>query len=186
MKTPLHEVILRGSAPGWFIDGDILWLLEEIIRSFHSTEQSKGLPLGNLTSQLLANVYLNEFDQFVKHQLKAKKYIRYADDFVVFSRDKQYLEDLLLEMKKFLHCELRLHVHPDKVFIKTIASGVDFLGWVHFPDHRVLRTATKKRMFRNLQVKWEKAEVVQSYLGLLRHGNTRGLEATLTRFLNMV
>lgn len=176
-----HEILL-GILKKRIVDEDMLWLLEEIIRSFHSTE-GKGLPLGNLTSQLLANVYLNEFDQFVKHRLKVRRYIRYADDFVVFSQDKAYLEDILLEMKMFLHWELKLAMHPDKVFIKTIASGVDFLGWVHFPDHRVLRTATKNRMFRNLEAKDWKEAVVQSYLGLLRHGNARGLEERVDTYL---
>lgn len=80
-------------------------------------------------------------------------------------------EDILLQMKCFLLRNLKLQMHPDKVFIKTLASGVDFLGWVHFPDHRVLRTATKRRMFRNVEAKGNKKEVVQSYLGLLKYGN---------------
>jgi retron-type reverse transcriptase len=74
-------------------DQDILNLLSEIIRSFHA-EEGKGLPLGNLTSQLLVNVYMNEFDQFMKHQTKTKYYIRYADDFVIFSDNKEQLKKL--------------------------------------------------------------------------------------------
>ena len=70
------------------VDQDILWLLNQIISSFH-TKQGKGLPLGNLTSQLLVNIYMNEFDQFVKHELKQKYYIRYADDFVLSSHKKK-------------------------------------------------------------------------------------------------
>jgi retron-type reverse transcriptase len=152
-------------------DQNVLWLLSEIIESFHSTKQGVGLPLGNLTSQLLVNIYMNEFDQFVKHTLKVKHSIRYADDFVVFSLDKSYLEDILLQMRGFLLWELKLCMHPNKVSIETLASGVDFLGWVHFPNHRVLRTSTKRRMFRNLEANGEKEHVVQSYLGMLRHGN---------------
>lgn len=71
----------------------------------------------------------------------------------------------------FLREKLKLELHPDKVFIKTLASGVDFLGWVHFPDHRVLRTATKKRMIRRIKETEGKEGVVQSYLGMLGHGN---------------
>lgn len=129
-------------------DQGIIELLSEIVDSFH-TEPGKGLPLGNLTSQLLVNVYMNELDQFMKHRAKAKYYIRYADDFVVFSRDKSELQTILLQVSAFLELRLFLSLHPDKVFIKTVASGVDFLGWKHFPNHRVLRTATKKRAFRN-------------------------------------
>lgn len=140
--------ILRKYIP----DQDILWLLENVIESFN-TEGNKGigLPLGNLTSQLFANVYMNRFDQWVKHKLKSHYYTRYADDFVFLSRDKFRLEAALSQIKTFLQNNLRLSLHPDKVFINTIASGVDFLGWVHSPDHRVLRTKTKQRMFRNIR-----------------------------------
>ena len=121
---------------------------------------------------------MNEFDQYVKHKLKAKYYVRYADDFVLLSHDKTELEQTLRYIEVFLHDRLKLQLHPDKVFIKTFASGIDFLGWVHFSDHRVLRTSSKKRMFRRLQEKkgQEGEEATrQSYLGMLRHGNTRKL-----------
>ncbi len=114
---------------------------------------------------------MNELDQFVKHKLKARYYIRYADDFVILSCDKAWLESILAKISKFLEEGLRLQLHPDKVSITTIASGVDFLGWVHFADHRVLRTATKRRMFKRVSND-PKPESVSSYLGLLRHGNT--------------
>jgi RNA-directed DNA polymerase len=171
--------ILRKYIP----DTDILWLLAEIIHSFHSTRKEVGLPLGNLTSQLLVNVYMNEFDQFVKHRLKAKHYIRYADDFVVLSQDREWLEDILLQMRGFLLWELKLQMHPDKVFIKTLASGVDFLGWVHFFDHRVLRTVTKRRMLKKLSASEVRSETLQSYLGLLKHGNTNKLREKIEGML---
>jgi len=66
--------------------------------------------------------------------------------------------------------------HPHKISITTIASGIDFLGWVHFPDHRVLRTTTKKRVFRGIKEKQGQEETVQLYLGVLSHGNTRKLQ----------
>ena len=74
-------------------------LVRNIINSFNSGTAGKGLPLGNLTSQLLVNIYMNEFDQFVKHKLKAKHYIRYADDFVILSHDKNYLLKTLPSLK---------------------------------------------------------------------------------------
>lgn len=154
---------------------DILLLLSEIIESFHSTEHGVGLPLGNLTSQLLVNVYMNEFDQFVKQSLRVKHYVRYADDFVLLSTNRRWLQDMLPRMRDFLWDELRLTLHPDKVSLRTVASGVDFLGWVHFTDHRVLRTTTKKRMFRGIRAREGKEETVQSYLGLMSHGNTKKL-----------
>ncbi len=121
---------------------------------------------------------MNEFDQYMKHQLKAKHYIRYADDFIVLSNDKQCLEKILRHIEVFLQEKLKLQLHPNKVSITTVASGVDFLGWVHFTDHRVLRNATKKRMFRNLKAsKGAKKEEAakQSYLGMLKHGNAKML-----------
>jgi len=149
---------------------------------YNAIANKKGLPLGNLTSQLLVNVYMNKFDQFVKHRLKQKYYIRYADDFVFFSDNKNELEKLLPWVREFLWKELRLELHPDKVFIKTIASGVDFLGWVHFTDHRVLRTSTKRRMIRNLKDNQKPAyrtgrpESIESYKGMMSHGNAWKLQ----------
>ncbi len=156
-----HEIlkdILVKSIP----DQDTIWLLNQVIDSFNP-----GLPLGNLTSQLLVNVYMNKFDHFLKRKLKIKFCVRYADDFAIFHTDREYLENILPQISEFLEHTLRLTLHPNKVFIKTIASGIDFLGWVHFPNHRVLRTSTKKRMLQKLN---EKSEV--SYRGLLKHGNT--------------
>lgn len=157
-------------------DKDTLNLLENTIDSFE-----KGLPLGNLTSQLLVNVYMNEFDQFMKHTLKVRYYIRYADDFVILQNDKIRLQNILLKISEFLENELNLQLHPNKVFIKTIASGVDFLGWVHFSKHRVLRTATKKRMFRNI-LKNQKPNTIASYLGTLSHGNAYNLQKQIDCF----
>ena len=151
-------------------DIQLIGLLRNIIHSFNG-QSGKGLPLGNLTSQLLVNVYMNEFDQYVKHTLKQKYYIRYADDFVFLSDNKQELEQLISVVQMFLEQKLKLTLHPDKVFIKTIASGVDFLGWVNFPTHKVLRTSTKNRMMKRLS-KTNKLETMASYRGMLSHGNT--------------
>ena len=156
-------------------DLDVLNLLFSIIDSFDSGRKNVGLPLGNLTSQLLVNVYMNEFDWFVKTKLKCKYYIRYADDFVIMDSNIQMIEKNLQDVSDFLHGKMKLELHPDKVFIKTLANGVDFLGWIHFNDHCVLRTSTKKRMFRTLQKSKQINESVQSYLGLLGHGNAHGL-----------
>lgn len=171
----IDQQVLLDILRQYILDADIRWLIWQVIGSFYSTAPGKGLPLGNLTSQLLANVYMNEFDQFVKHRLKAKQYIRYADDFVIFSQDKKLLEDIIPKINDFISARLRLQLHPDKVFIRTLASGVDFLGWVHFSDHRVLRTTTKKRMFRAISIKHNNKETTQSYRGLLKHGNTKKL-----------
>ncbi len=175
-----HEILLSILRER-ITDEKIVWLLIEIVSSFHSTRPGVGLPLGNLTSQLLVNLYLNEFDQFVKHRLKVKHYLRYADDFVLLSPDRGQLIESLSYMGVFLHEQLRLVLHPDKVSLKTLASGVDYLGWVHFPDHRVLRTATRWRMLKNIkqQEGRERERSVASYLGLIGHGNTYKLRSLI-------
>jgi RNA-directed DNA polymerase len=177
-----HNVLMRVLAKKIACD-EILWLLGQIIDSFHAQgKQAVGLPLGNLTSQLLVNIYMNEFDQFVKRSLKMSHYIRYADDFVVLHHDRRYLEGLLQCIRGFLASELKLELHPQKIKIKTLASGVDFLGWIHFQDHRVLRTATKRRVFRGMENNPNKSQAA-SYLGLLSHGNTRKLAQKLLKIL---
>jgi retron-type reverse transcriptase len=164
-------------------DKDTVWLLGRVIDSFNTKGKvGVGLPLGNLTSQLLVNIYMNEFDQFIKHTLREKYYIRYADDFVFMSEDdKAHLEKLIPKISCFLEEKMKLSLHPDKLFIKTLSSGLDFLGWVHFPKHKVLWTVTKKRMFRNLSKKAGKRETIKSYLGLLKHGNTKKIKDRIKR-----
>jgi hypothetical protein len=170
---------------GAYVQSNTIYAIAEMqkhqyLNSAIAENEYCGLPLSNLTSQLLVNIYMNEFDQFVKHKLKVKYYIRYADDFVILQNDTIELEKILEQMKEFLENKLKLNLHLDKVFIKTITSGVDFLGWVHFPKHRVLRTATKKRMFRNIKENL-KFNTIQSYLGLLKHGNTYKLNKAIFR-----
>jgi retron-type reverse transcriptase len=161
----VDQNILIKTLDSRFRGNDTMWLLKEIIFSFE-----KGLPLGNLTSQLFSNIYLNEFDKFVKHKLKIKYYIRYADDFVIFSEDKEYLKNLISKIREFLQNKLKLTLHPDKIFIKTLNSGMDFLGWVNFFDHRILRTSTKKRMLNKIKENFD-YKSLNSYLRLLNHGN---------------
>ncbi len=180
----LMDILLR-----YIPDERLLDLFANIIGSFYATSSvehagRKGLPLGNLTSQLLVNIYMNEFDQFIKHKLKVKYYIRYADDFVLLSTDRNSLLQTLSYIVVFLHERLKLELHQNKVSIATLASGVDFLGWVHFPDYRVLRTATKKRMFRRIPERDCDENTVSSYLGMLKHGNTYKLRKKLAREYN--
>ena len=115
-------------------------------------------------------IHLNQLDQWAQHTLKAEMYIRYADDFLICSPNKAWLMGLVPRIQYFLCEKLHLTLHPNKISIKTIASGIDFLGWVHFTDHRVLRTATAQRMLRRMQ-EHPTPETLQSYLGLLQHGN---------------
>jgi len=149
-----------------------------------------GIPIGNLTSQLFANVYMNEFDQFVKHKLKVKHYCRYTDDFVIVSDNRVYLEDLLPKIETFLENKLRLKLHPEKVSIRKYQQGADFLGYVVLPHHRLVRTKTRKRIFNKLKIKVmefrtglisEKTlfQSLNSYLGVFSHANCHDLEQEL-------
>lgn len=130
---------------------------------------------------------MNEFDCFVKRELRFKYYIRYADDFVFLSGNKLELQDIIPKISTFLSKKLKLKMHPNKVFIKKFSSGVDFLGWVHFSDHRIVRTSTRRRMFQNMQRQIKnlgqiKEETRQSYLGLLKHGDTFFLQEKIKSF----
>lgn len=155
------------------------WLISQVVNSFAS-EPGKGLPLGNVTSQLFSNIYLNELDQFVKHQLKVKYYLRYCDDFVILGDNQDYLKNLIPKLADFLNEKLKVNLHERKIIIRKYRAGVDFLGYVLLPHYRVLRTKTKQRMMRKLLYratdfkqgsisKLKLNQTVQSYLGVLRH-----------------
>lgn len=176
----IDQHILLGIIEKYIADNRVRALIANIISSFNSGTTGKGLPLGNLTSQLLVNIYLNEFDQFVKHTLKAKHHVRYADDFVILFANYAWLTSLLPRIRDFLRAKLRLELHPDKVSTITLASGVDFLGWVHFPDHRVLRASTKRRMFRALTENTREGRL-PSYMGMLTHGNAHKLSIQVNK-----
>jgi hypothetical protein len=156
-------------------DPEIILLVKKVLFSFNSGQDGVGLPLGNLTSQLLVNVYMNEFDRYVKQELRVKYYIRYADDFVVLSENKEYLEDTLIKFEKFLNEKLHLRLHEHKVCIQSYASGVDFLGWRHFPGYRQIRSASKRKIIKRMKG-YPKPETVNAYRGLLKHGNSYKLQ----------
>ncbi len=124
-------------------------LLIKIILSNYSKE--KGMPLGNLTSQFFANVYLNELDQFIKHKLKAKYYIRYVDDFVIIHNSKEVLEKFKLELNWFLNENLALQLHPDKSRIIFLSRGIEFLGFTVFPYYCLLKKKNLKKFKRKLK-----------------------------------
>ena len=109
------------------------------------------MPLGNLTSQFFANIYLNELDYFVKHKLKAKFYIRYVDDFVILHKDKKILEEYKYKINEFLNNELLLQLHPSKSKIIKLKEGVSFLGMKIFYYHKLLKKKNIKKMQRQLE-----------------------------------
>lgn len=147
-------------------DEGIMRLCRIIVGSFHSAP-GKGIPLGNLTSQLFANVYLNKLDQFVKHTLKCRNYLRYCDDFVFVETDRTRLDGYLAAVRFFLGDGLALSLHPRKVTIQPFRRGVDFLGYVLFPHGIVPRTKTLRRAENRLTVSNR-----SSYFGYLSHAKS--------------
>lgn len=161
------------------IDKQATELIEIIIKSFEATK-NKGIPLGNLTSQLFSNIYLDKLDQFLKRKLRIKYCVRYADDFVILSRDEIYLWHLIPKISQFLQDNLRLQLHPDKIMIKKWHQGVDFLGYISFPHYFLLRTKTKRRILKKIKERYQEFKMrliseksfnqtSQSYYGVLKH-----------------
>lgn len=122
-------------------DKDVLWLIRDIIFSF---EGGKNVPIGNLTSQWFGNYYMNELDKLVKHDLKIKDYVRYCDDFCLFSNNKEELNNAKKVITRFLETELELKLSKCDLF--PVSRGVDFMGYRHFAKYKLLRKSTAKRV----------------------------------------
>ncbi len=165
----VDQNILLGILTKTITDDRVMGLLTDVIRRFPS-----GIPLGNLTSQLFANIYLNELDQFVKHELRAQFYVRYCDDFVLLHENRDALSAMLPRIRDFLAGHLALALHPQKITLTLYHRGVDFLGFVCFPHFRLLRTKTKLRMLRRVSTK-----NVILYAGLVRQARANGLRRAL-------
>jgi RNA-directed DNA polymerase len=167
-------------------DSKTLELLRIIIGSFEKSP-GLGLPLGNVTSQLFANIYLNELDRFIKHTLKAGYYFRYADDFIILHSDRNMLLEYEESVREFLWENLRLKLHKNKVLVRKISQGVDFLGYVVLPHALVLRTKTKNRILRKIMLEEAIDEKffrrLDSYLGILKHCKSRSIKKEIFDYL---
>jgi len=168
-------------------DERVLWLIEQILvnNSFDKKlidSSTKGMPLGNLTSQFFANIYLNELDYFVKHKLRAKYYIRYVDDFIVLHKSKEQLKIWKLEIDKFLREKLKLELHPQKSKICSLSRGIDFVGFRCFWHYKLLRKRNIRKMlfsvgrYKNGEVSKEKIlEIFQGWNAYAEWANSLGL-----------
>lgn len=170
-------------------DEDVLKITDMIIDSFKLGD-NLGIPLGNVTSQLFANIYLHELDSFVKHTLKERYYIRYCDDFIILSNNEEHLKHLIISIQEFLAKKLKLELHPKKVILRKLTQGIDFVGYVLFEKHVLLRTQSKQRMKRRLKEAYESFLIgktaaapmdqkLQSYLGILSHANQHRLSQAI-------
>ena len=151
-----------------------------------------GMPIGNLTSQLFANIYLNELDQFCKHKLHTHFYVRYMDDIIILSPDKGQLAEWKQEIAVFLEDNLRLSLNK-KTAIRPISLGIDFVGYKIWATHRKLKKQTARRMIRHvatmcdLMAAGEMSEeefrrVAASYGGVMQHCNSYGMRTKMNSF----
>lgn len=146
-ETVNHNILLK-IVEKKIKDKNILELIKIILENYNNYTEDKGMPLGNLTSQFFANVYLNELDYYVKNNLQTKYYIRYVDDFVIFSNSRNQLEEYRAKINLFLKTELDLELHPEKTKIITINKGIGFLGLRIFFYHKLLKKSNI-RAFKN-------------------------------------
>ena len=164
-------------------DNRIIWLIKKILNNYSGGDAKKGMPLGNLTSQFFANVYLNEFDNFVKHKLKSKYYIRYVDDFVILHNCKNKLDEYKQNINQFLMEHLRIEIHADKSKIIRLKDRINFLGFGVFYYHKLLKKSNIRKMntkFKILKEKYDKSFVdydkiygfFEGWFAYVKHANT--------------
>ncbi|MBL7147776.1 MAG: helix-turn-helix domain-containing protein [Nanoarchaeota archaeon] len=176
-------------------DKKVIELIKTILSNYNTKIKSKGMPLGNLTSQFFANIYLNELDQFVKHKLKAKYYIRYVDDFVILSSSKDILESYKEKITKFLIKNLDLELHPDKSKIKYLYHGIDFLGFRVFYYHKLITKKNNRkfnRKYKTLKQSHKKGKInrekiiekLEGWLAYISYGNTYKYKRNLIKNFN--
>ncbi|MFH1073267.1 MAG: reverse transcriptase domain-containing protein [Nanoarchaeota archaeon] len=182
----VDHVVLISMLKKRIVDEKALWLIETILENYRSEISQKGMPIGNLTSQFFANVYLNELDQYVKNQLKAKYYLRYVDDFVILGNSRRMLEEHKQHINDFLKKNLKLELHPDKSQVRPIQRGIMFLGFRLFSHHSLLKKNNIRQMnnrllffpqlFKNSVLSYD--EIYASFEGWLAYasqGNTHRL-----------
>ncbi|MBN2585161.1 group II intron reverse transcriptase domain-containing protein [Patescibacteria group bacterium] len=175
-------------------DERLLGLLENIIGSFGCLDSrlsgndktgGTGMPLGNLTSQLFANVYLDPLDKFAKHRLRAKRYLRYADDFTLLADGPGELMGYFVEIAHFLKSELKLQLHPDKLILRKLSWGIDFIGYNALPHYNLPRRKTVKRICGRISREMTVGNLgtvvkaMPSYLGYLAHVSGRKITQRL-------
>lgn len=165
----VDAVILRQLITRQVHDPDILWLVDTVLASF-----APGIPLGNVTSQLFANIYLHELDWYVKQTLRVHGYVRYCDDFALLCKSKLEACEYTHLVGHFLTETLHLRLHPHKVSVRTWRQGVDYLGYVTKPGARLVRTTTQHRMMQKV-CKHNQS----SYLGICKHADAQRLQRTL-------
>ena len=152
-----HQILIR-IIKRKITDEKVIRLIQKILSNFDTKVKGRGMPLGNLTSQFFANVYLNELDYFVKHELKAKYYIRYVDDFVVLHEDKNTLRHCQNKINAYLKT-LKLELHTDKSKIMPLRNGLTFLGYRIFYHYKLLRRSNLRKFQKSSERKPQMSKI---------------------------
>jgi RNA-directed DNA polymerase len=188
-QTIFNEVVENCRVKGSKSD----WVGLPSSKSLYNYPSDTGLPIGNLTSQVFGNVYLNDFDHYVKKKLKIKYYGRYVDDMLFVHEDKKYLESLLPILQEQVSLA-GLRLHPNKIFLKQIAEGIPFLGQIIKAHRNYIGNRTKNNFFQTIQeinkvmavvpeFSWQQLcdirAKVNSYLGIMQHANSYNLRRAM-------
>ena len=186
----INHSILKGILRKRIEDRDLLWLLDEIIDSALDICGVKGLPIGNLTSQFFANLYLNELDYFIKFDLRARYYLRYMDDFLVFGNGEKELLKIREMIRDFLKNSLDLSLHESKSQVYKTKHGIKFLGFRIFKDYRRITSDNVRRfrkrlkrftyLFENSNIKADEiCDSVRCWVAHSKYANTKGLRLNI-------
>jgi len=206
-----HTILLK-HIERWFVDKELMEIIKRIVTShtesadslqyfpgddlFTPTERHRGLPIGNLTSQLFANLYLNDLDHFVTRELKCSAYLRYMDDFMLFSDDKDFLQNARMNIEEFLGDQLRLRPHPKKSQVFATKDGAPFLGFHLYPRRRRIlkvnvtefkhRFSQHRREFRTARLTLDELNSrVRGWIGHAAHGDTYRLRQNVLAGLTL-
>lgn len=188
-----HEIMIRLLCRK-IRDRKLIWLLKRIIENRSGKESHKGMPIGNLTSQCFANIYLHELDVFVKHRLRAKYYIRYLDDFLILERSRDKLKIYKREIARFLET-IKLELHTQKSRIIPLHKGINMLGFRVFYHHKLLSKNNMRLVSRRIEVfkalykyryvtKGKVGESMISWCAFAKWGNTYKLRTKIKKDVN--
>jgi len=195
----LDHAVLQALIGRKIADKRVMWLIDQIMQSSFDQKiylnlfdfRLAGIPIGNLTSQLFANIYLNELDQFVKRFLRVKYYLRYMDDFLILSPCQAELFEWKKIICEFLEKHLKLTLHPSKATVFPVERGIEFLGYKVFRDHRLVLVGTVKRFSERVRLYRHKMAVgvmsresfahsLESWFAYAEFGNSWRLRQRLT------
>jgi RNA-directed DNA polymerase len=205
----IDHATMRAALQAMLPDDSLLWLIDRILTSgsgvlsqeyqmvyfpqddLFASLRTRGLPIGNLTSQLWANCYLNPFDHFVRRELSCRAYLRYVDDFVLFSDSRSELMQWRTAILDRL-ARYRLTLHEESAFPRAVSEGLPFLGFVLFPDHRRLMARKGYQFRRRLRYRMANGthkdvnDALQGWLNHARYGDTFGLRRAMLAGFNLL